>query len=223
MSTVVMYDDVNVSLLPGGMTTAGGYIGGMWPNAAEIRRKFPKAKVINIAVAASEAGDCLDVENGDATNAQAAAWFKRRAGHTLTPKPWLYTSASNIEALVAAMTRAGVARNRYFIWSAHYTYKAHICSLAACGYPKADGTQWTDKALGRSLDESLINAYMLPGYHLAVKKAAVAPAKKVAPTPPNKIVNYARTDLQTALKQNAKKPSIRSKILAALKAIAGIR
>lgn len=223
MSSATMYDDVNVSLLPPGTAVAGGYIGGTWPNAAEIRRKFPRGKVIDIAVSASEDGDCLDVENGDATNVQAPGWFKRRECHTLTPKPWLYTSASNIAALVATMQRAGIARDRYFIWSAHYTYKQHICSPSACGYPKADGTQWTDKALGRSLDQSLVQTYMLPGFRASApaKKAPTPPpAKKSAPAHP--VVADARGDLTTALK-NPKNRTLRGKILAALKAIAGIK
>ena len=185
MTCVTMYDDVNVSLLPANTAVAGGYIGGNWLNAGEVRHKFPRAKVINIAISASEDGDCLDVENGDAMNAQAPGWFKKREGHTLTPKPWLYTSAGDIAALVATMQRAGVARNRYYIWSAHYTYQAHICSPKACGYPVADGTQWTDKSGGKNLDQSLVNTYMLPGSTSAANKPAPvpAPAKKPAPEP----------------------------------------
>lgn len=182
MTAVTMYDDVNVSLLPAGATAYGAYINGLYANEADVRRRFPTAKIIRISVTATDhRGDCLDIENGDATNEQAPAWFKAVEGKTATSKPWLYTSASNISALVAAMSAAGIRRDRYFIWAAHYTYNAHICG-PTCGYPQADGTQWTDKANGRSLDQSLIADYVLPGYK-PTPPAKKPPVKKAAPAP----------------------------------------
>lgn len=173
--SVTMYDDVNVNLLPPGAPAYAGYINGNWPNFGAVYRRFPKAKVVAISVFASGDGDCLDVENGDATTAQAPGWFKRRKGHTRTARPWIYTSASNVASLVAVMKAHGIARDEYYVWSAHYTDKAHICAPNTCGYDRADGTQFTHKALGHELDESLINAYMLPGYKPAAPKPAAEP------------------------------------------------
>lgn len=231
MTAATMYDDVNAGLLPAGTAIAGGYIDGNWPNAADIQKKFPSAKVIRIAVQASDHdGACLDVENGDATNEQAPGWFKAREGHTVTPRPWLYTSASNIAALVATMHAAGIARNRYFVWSAHYTGQPHICGPKTCGYPQADGTQWTDKARGENLDQSLINTYMLPGYKPpTVAAAPVAP--KPAPTAPpstagtHPVITDARNDLTSALNNpaNAKNATLLAKLRAALNALRGIK
>jgi len=67
----------------------------------------------------------------------------------------LYGSASAVNQIIHAMSIAGYARDRYFIWSAHYTFHSHICSPSGCGYPQADATQWTDKSGGKNLDESL--------------------------------------------------------------------
>lgn len=161
---VLMFDDVTVGLLPAGAFAYASYGDGRYVNAAAIKAKFPQAKVLVIDVEANyHVGDCLDIENGDATNAEAAGWFKVREGHTqLTPKPVLYTSASNVDALNKAMTAVGVARNRYFIWSAHYTGTAHICGPGQCQYNQADAdaTQYTNRAQSKSLDESLVNEYI---------------------------------------------------------------
>lgn len=133
--------------------------------------------MIRISVTASaNAGDCLDVESGDATNESAPGWVKMRLGHTATPKPWVYTSASNVANLVAALGKVGIARDKVFIWSAHYTGRPHICSPRECGYPQADGTQWTDKALGRNLDASVISTYMLPNTTVAARFVAAPSA-----------------------------------------------
>jgi hypothetical protein len=168
-----MYDDVNVSLIPADAKYIAAYADGRYQNLAEVKKRFPKARIITIDVRGSyHNGDVLDVEPGDASNADAPAWFRARKGKTSTAKPMLYTSASNIAALQNTMTRAGIKRSEYFIWSAHYNGKQHICG-EGCSYPRADGTQWTDKSHGRSLDESWMRGRIF--------KKAVAPTP--APTP----------------------------------------
>lgn len=204
MTAVVMYDDVNVDLIPADAQYIAVYADGTYENAAKIRARFPKATLLRIDVRGSfRLGDCLDVEPGDATNADAVGWFRAREGHTSTPKPVLYTSASNIAALVATMAAAGIARSRYFVWSAHYNDREHICG--SCGYPQADGTQWTDKALGRSLDQSLMQGYVF-----------AAPAAAGRPN-----IEAARADLRKAARANH--GGILVAIRRALRALRGIR
>ena len=59
-----------------------------------------------------------------------------------------------IPAIVAAGIRPGEIR----LWSAHYTHTTHVCGPSSCRELgiTADGTQWTDRALGRTLDQSLL-------------------------------------------------------------------
>jgi hypothetical protein len=60
-------------------------------------------------------------------------------------------------AVLAALARAGIDRSQVRLWTAHYTGHAHLCT-ATCGFGfrwTADATQWTDRALGRNLDESV--------------------------------------------------------------------
>ena len=152
-----MYDSVTVSEIPKNAAAVAGYVGGAWPTYPVLVKQFPKAHKLSIAIAASEDADCLDIEPRDATPAQAAAWVRRQhaRGKRL---PVVYTSAAYLQALVDVLAEAKLKHGRdYKIWSAHYTFAAHLCS-PACGFGirvTADATQWTDKALGRNLDESL--------------------------------------------------------------------
>ena len=156
--TVVMYDSVDVSQFPPNPQAVAGYVGGHWPTYNELVAKFPNALHLSIAVQASQHARCLDVEPGDATPAQAPGWFQGHADHS-QGLPVLYGSASAVNEINTAMQRAGISRDRYLIWSAHYTFHAHICSPQTCGYPPADATQWTDKSGGKNLDESLCADY----------------------------------------------------------------
>lgn len=153
----VMYDDVDLSLIPKDAQAVAGYVGGNWPTFAKLKMWFPGARQrISVAVNASEDADILDIENGDATNDQAVAWFRRQ--HTPANRPGFYTSVSNVAALTNILGRAGIQRSAYRLWTAHYTDKPHLCSSSCyAGMPTtADATQYTSHALGRSLDASVV-------------------------------------------------------------------
>jgi hypothetical protein len=155
---IQMYDSIQ-SNIPSNAEAVAGYTGGHWPTFTTFQREFPQldkaGRVLSIAVTASAWGRCLDIENGDAVPSQAPGWLKTKADRT-HGLPVLYTSASEVSAVVGACQGAGIQRNEYLIWSAHYGFK-HVCSPSGCGYPQADGTQFNDLALGRNLDESLLN------------------------------------------------------------------
>ena len=157
--TLTMYDSTNVGTLPPGADAYAGYVQGAFPTFAALKRLFAAsgAHLLSIAVFASGDADCLDIEPEDATIAQAPGWVKRqlaRGAH----RPCLYTSVSNMDALVATLGGAGISRAEVRLWSAHYEQGKHICGPGTCGLTRhpCDGTQWTDAALGRSLDESIL-------------------------------------------------------------------
>jgi len=157
--TLTMYDAIHVSALPDGADAYAGYVQGKWPTFAELRRRFlgSGAQLLSIAVFASGDADCLDIEAGDATNAQAPGWVQRQQARG-AQRPCLYTSAGNMDALVTTLGGAGISRAEVRLWSAHYGQGKHICGPGSCGLTShaCDGTQWTDAALGRSLDESIL-------------------------------------------------------------------
>lgn len=157
----VMFDDTNVSLIPKGAKAVAGYVNGNYTTWPDVLREFPDAKHVSIAVTSSAQAECLDVEPGDATNADAAGWYRRfkeaaAKNHTPHRRPIFYTSASNVAALVSTLGAAGINRNEYIIWSAHYNGSRHTCAPDKCGYPYAEATQWTSTAHNRSLDESKV-------------------------------------------------------------------
>ena len=155
-----MYDSVDVTQIPANAQAVAGYVGGHWPTYKSLVLKFPKSKKLSIAIAADENADCLDVEKGDASPTQAAAWVRRQ--HAAGNKcPVVYTSLAYAQSLVNLLDASGLKYGiDYKLWSAHYNFKAHICS-PKCGLRlkvTAHATQYTDKALGRNLDASLCSA-----------------------------------------------------------------
>lgn len=151
---VTLFDSIDLAQIPANPEAVAGYVGGRWPTYNELVARFPHAHHLSIAVTAQQRARCLDIEPGDASPAQAPAWFRNLADHSQGP-PVLYCSASKAAEVIATMDMAGIARGQYLIWSAHYTHAGHICSPSDCGYAQADATQWTDHALGRNLDQSL--------------------------------------------------------------------
>jgi hypothetical protein len=116
-------------------------------------------------ITAAESADCLDVEKGDATIAQAPPWLqspKAKSANTL--KPVLYTSLAQAEELVHACAAAGIPRSGYLLWLAHWTKTPHVCG-PECGLGftgHADATQYDDRALGKNLDVSLVRGGRIP-------------------------------------------------------------
>jgi hypothetical protein len=157
--TLTMYDSTNVGNLPAGADAYAGYVDGHFRNLVAIERRFlgSGAQFLSVAVFASDHAECLDIEALDATNAQAPRWVKRRLAAGAS-RPCLYTSVSNVDALVTTLNQAGISRAEVRLWSAHYEQGKHICGPSTCRLTQhaCDGTQWTDTALGRSLDESVL-------------------------------------------------------------------
>ena len=157
--TLAMYDSVSLDQIPADPQAVAAYADGRFANSAEAAARFPGARILTIAVSAAHDADCLDIEQGDATPGQAAAWCARQRARGVA-RPCLYASASVMQhEVIPALRAAGVPLAAVRLWSAHYTHSPHICGPSSCGLMSAgaDGTQFTDRALGRNLDESLLD------------------------------------------------------------------
>lgn len=155
---ITLFDSVDLGQIPAGATAVAAYVDGKFANAAEARDRFPRARILTIAVFADHDADCLDIEDGNARPDQAAAWYLRQKARGAR-RPCLYASASLMHAqVIPAIQAAGIARGTVRLWSAHYTRVPHICGPASCRElaTGADGTQWTDRAFNRNLDQSLL-------------------------------------------------------------------
>lgn len=147
-----MADSVAVASLPDDMNLYAGYIDGRYVNVEQVRARFPGKTVIAVTTNPSDnEGDCLDVENGDATAGDAPGWVRRRrlAGHD---GPLVYCSEAIWPAVKGAFAAARTAQPSYWL----------------AGYPGAEGDaiptgavahQWIDHG---GWDESCVVDY-LPG------------------------------------------------------------
>jgi hypothetical protein len=169
---VIGYDATNLDNFAGLLDAdvLFGYVDGAWATWAELRAltEWLPVHVVSIAVFAEDDADILDVEPGDATNIQAPSWVRRQIKRGVW-RPGVYTSVSNVDTLVDTLAAGGLNRADYRIWSAHYGIGEHLCGPSTCGqaHTAADGTQWTDQAHGRSLDQSLLAASFFPPTHPA--------------------------------------------------------
>jgi peptidoglycan hydrolase-like protein with peptidoglycan-binding domain len=150
----IMYDAVDVSQLPSGAKAYAGYVDGIYQTYNTIRSLFPEAQILSIAVLPDTNAECLDVEPYDATVSQIPAWLKNQTTH----RPVIYASVGTMGSVLAVLAQNNISRQDVRLWSAHYLQGEHICGPHTCGQVRIDmdGTQWTDKAHGRNLDQSLL-------------------------------------------------------------------
>lgn len=109
-----MYDAVTPGNVPTDAQMVAGYIDGHYESYAGLVARCPNAVHVSIAVSAgTNAGQVLDVEQGDATPWQAPGWCqaRRAAGQ----HPTVYCSLAEWDAVRAAFRGAGVAEPEYWI------------------------------------------------------------------------------------------------------------
>lgn len=158
---VTAYDSVDIATVPADAQFLMGYNSGAWPTYGQMRDRFPKARVLSIAVQADIDGDILDAEPGDATPGEVAEWVHRQFARG-AKRPVVYSSVSQFPEILRLLADSGIGREDIRIWTAHYNGVEHLCGPGRCvdadrdGFNTvADATQWTDAALGRNLDQSL--------------------------------------------------------------------
>jgi len=160
MSTITMYDAIpeEFANIPADPPAVASYVDG-FGGYSQLAARFPHAQHVPITIHGNHAR-VADTEAGAMSIGQLPGWYHNQADHS-QGKPWVYGSASNIAAMIAEMTHAGISRSSYFVWSAHTGRGRHICSPGVCGFPQADGTQWSFTVNGRSCDVSELSASML--------------------------------------------------------------
>lgn len=121
--TRIMYDGVTAANLPTGGQLYAYYVDGIYANGAAVKTRFPSKLYVPITIGHTAAyrGLVLDVEPGDATNAQAVAWCRAYPGSNADLT--LYTGQDNFSALQKALTALTTKPN---IWVANYDGKAVI-------------------------------------------------------------------------------------------------
>ena len=131
---LAMYDAVDVERIPPAALAVAGYVNGAYQTAGRLQTLFPHSHLLTIAVNDQADADCLDVETGDATPAQAPAWVKRQHARGLR-RPCVYANRSTMPEVWRQLQAAGIARNDIRLWVADWTTEPHI----PAGY---DACQW---------------------------------------------------------------------------------
>lgn len=153
----LQYDSVSVENIPHNAKAAAFYVDGKYANEAAVKAQAPKARYTSIAVFASGVADCLDIEPGNATINEAPGWFFKMHKARSKRKPIFYIGAASADELVRRLSRAGIKRHEYILWTAHYGSGKHFCGEGSCPYAhsagKVDATQFTTNE--ETLDESV--------------------------------------------------------------------
>lgn len=111
-----MFDSVTVADLPTGGDLYLGYISGRYKNYAQVKARFPLVPTVSIATQAAFDAQVLDVENHDATPAQAPAWCTRQRDRGQIPT--VYCIVSALPVIKAEFKKQRVSEPNWFI--AHY-------------------------------------------------------------------------------------------------------
>lgn len=112
-----MYDSVTATAIPTNAAVVAGYVDGAYAWSKADWARFPESVKVRIAVfARTNDGHVLDVENGDATPAQAPGWVRMRRAAGLDPI--VYCNASTWPSVISAFSSAGIAGPHY--WIAQY-------------------------------------------------------------------------------------------------------
>jgi len=150
-----LLDTVTPGDLPSHPNAIAGYVDGRWPSFDAMHALMPSIPCLSIATSALSRAMVLDVEAGDASFMEAAAWLGLMHGFGMA-RPVLYTSASRIDSGVKYLASLGIHRDRYRVWSAHWTGIPHICG-PACGVrgERPGATQYRGAAAGQHYDRSV--------------------------------------------------------------------
>lgn len=124
-----------------------GYDDGRFNNIAQIEREYPNHRHLAIAVFASDDGDCLDIETGDARPEDAPGWLRRQHARGIA-RPWLYANESTWPLVTERLQQAGIARASFVKWVAVFNEQANL-------QDDWDAHQYTDHWHQRNVDASV--------------------------------------------------------------------
>lgn len=162
----VMYDSVDVGQIPNAPHAVAGYVNGNYANIDQIRKRFPRTRILEISVTGTEAHQAYDIEKGDYNPEQAGELFESAKAAGIW-RPCFYADLSNMPAVKASLDPHLKERSEVRLWVAYYNGLADL----PAGY---DAHQFTETALGRNLDESVCADTFFQPAKPAPDKAAAA-------------------------------------------------
>jgi hypothetical protein len=177
MAYRIMFDSVNPGLIPTTAEIVAGYIDGKYVWSAADWARFPNAQKLQINVTgdASHGGLALDVETGDATPADAPAWYDARVAAGVKGGLIIYCNRSTLPAVESAM-----GSRSYYRWVATLDGTINIPGYTPLAGPAA--VQFLgQEQIGVNVDMSLVmNDGFMPEPSLAQIKANIQAAQSEA-------------------------------------------
>ena len=150
-----MFDSVTLSAIPHLPFALAGYTAGIFANYVAMRRFWPTAHTVSIAINARYHADCADVEPSLLSPSQAGPWAAAdiRAGYK---RPCLYSDLSEMPQVQASLHAwLGLNwRSRVFLWLAWYRNFPGLV-------PGYDAVQWSQNCFGLNLDCSTVTLAFL--------------------------------------------------------------
>jgi hypothetical protein len=143
-----MYDSTTEDQIPKEPHAVAAYINGKYENYDRCKQLFPHARILRLSVTGDVVADGYDMEKGDYQNDEAGKLYKiaKDAG---VWRPCFYAQLSgNMPAVKKALNTVIAVRDDVRLWVAYYNRASDLPS-------EYDAHQFTDRALGRNLDESI--------------------------------------------------------------------
>jgi hypothetical protein len=175
--TRTMYDSVTSHDIPQGVQMVAGYVDGAYAWSAFDWALHPGAVKVRITVGSGTLdAHVADVETGDFTPAQGAAWAKAKLARGETP--YLYFSLSQEQNIINALRAIGVDHMKVGFWTAEWTGVPHFAGGATI-------TQYDHPPHSGGHYDLSVAADFLPGIDAAPAPAPTPPAPPPpAPPPP---------------------------------------
>lgn len=148
----VMYDSVDLEAIPREPHAVAYYINGDYAHdRKEIESYFPHARLLSLSVTGDETvADGYDIERGDYRPEQAKRLFTTAKDGGIW-RPCFYASLDLMPAVKGNLNGVVTNRSDVRLWVADYDG----LPILALDHYDYDAHQFTDRALGRNLDESI--------------------------------------------------------------------
>jgi hypothetical protein len=145
MTVLRMADSIYASDLPSGWDAYAGYVGGSWPDYDPICERFPalhaQGRIVPVAVNASERARILDVENGDASPADAGPWLKWMLSLGVR-LPGCYGDEASMSEIRNSIAAAGIDGAEHVLWVAEWNGQPRVPGGYEAHQWLAHGPDW---------------------------------------------------------------------------------
>lgn len=163
-----LFDSTDPTQIPNGAPAVAGYVDGRYAWSQAAWAAFPAAEKVTITVLGTHGARVADVELGDLTAGQGAAWAVGELWSLR--RPTLYASRDTWPAIVTALGGLGVSTSEVDWWAADPTGVPHLV-------PGSVATQWAWHSLGQTGAANVDISMTGPGW-----PSSLVPVPSRAPT-----------------------------------------